>query len=56
VSRVYRHPCGCKSTDERWIELCQACKAEHDETHSRWHAEHVARQASRETQPTQARP
>jgi hypothetical protein len=53
VSRVYRHPCGCKTTEERWIELCPACKAEHDERHQRAHAEHIERQASREAQLAQ---
>lgn len=36
-SRVYRDPCGCKYTNEpsRWLELCVAHKAEHDEIHQR---------------------
>ena len=44
MAKTYRHACGCRSTDSAWIELCPACKAEHDNTHLRWKAEHIERQ------------
>jgi hypothetical protein len=39
-----KEACGCKHDGQKWLELCPPHKAEHDETHLRWWAEHIARQ------------
>ncbi len=31
MSRKFRHPCGCVSTDSAWVSFCAACQLEHDE-------------------------
>ncbi len=40
---TYREPCGCRHNGTEWLELCPTHRAEHDETHARWQAEHVER-------------
>jgi hypothetical protein len=50
VSKSYRHPCGCRSTDSAWVELCVACKAEHDERHIRAAADKNAREQQKAQQ------
>lgn len=39
MSRSHRHPCGCRSTDSEWVEMCAACTAEFQERHHRAHTE-----------------
>ncbi len=48
--KTEKHPCGCKSERgtgrERWVELCDPCKAEASATHQRWAAERQSLAAS----------
>jgi hypothetical protein len=48
MSRSHREPCGCRSNDSTWLELCATHQAEFAETHQRWQAEHVERQQQKE--------
>ena len=42
TARAYRDPCGCRSTDARWVRLCNEHDAEWRTTRARWMAEHYA--------------
>lgn len=40
MTRAYRLPCGCKSNDTHWLEMCATHRGEFDEIHHRAQAEH----------------
>jgi len=44
VSRKSREPCGCVHDGERWLAMCAAHQAEHQELHERAQAEYLAGQ------------
>lgn len=46
TARILRDPCGCRSTDTRWVSLCNAHEAEWREIHERWGRDHRAKQAA----------
>lgn len=45
TARVLRELCGCRSTDTRWVSLCNQHEAESTATRARWQAEHEASHA-----------
>lgn len=45
-----REPCGCKSNERMWTNMCDAHRAEFEATHARWQAEHVERQQAKNTE------
>jgi hypothetical protein len=44
MAKKTSEPCGCDHNGQKWLVMCPPHKAEHDETHLRWWAEHIARQ------------
>lgn len=48
MNRARREPCGCRTTDTHIVEFCAPHKAEFEETHLRWQAEHVERQQAKQ--------
>lgn len=40
--------CGCRHNGSEWTFMCEPCKAEHDEIHARWQAEHVERERQKQ--------
>jgi hypothetical protein len=47
MSRVNRHPCGCRSNDREFVFLCAPCQAEHDERHRQASSDYRAQEAAR---------
>jgi hypothetical protein len=43
MSRAHKEACGCRTNDREYVEMCPPHKAEFDEIHHRWQAEHVER-------------
>lgn len=53
MSRSYRLPCGCKSNDTHWLEMCATHKGEFDEIHHRAAAEKAERQKPTPNNPSE---
>jgi hypothetical protein len=45
TTRALAELCGCRSTDTRWVSLCNQHEAENREVRTRWQAEHEASHA-----------
>ena len=44
---IDKQPCGCRHNGTEWVFMCEACRAEHDETHERWGEEHRAAESAK---------